>query len=90
MNPFDASHEGRRLYLMRHGRTYDPRRDAPVVTREDDAALPLTSEGRSEVETTARAMARLPLDAVFSSTFRRSVETARIMADPHRLEVAER
>ena len=79
--------EGKRLYLMRHGQTYEPRLDAPMASAEEDPALSLTPAGREDVLATARAMAKLGLDAAFSSTFQRSLETARLVAEPHGLEV---
>jgi len=79
--------DGKRLYLMRHGETYEPRLDAPMASAEEDPALALTPAGRRNVAATAQAMAKLGLDAVFSSTYQRSLETARLIAEPHGLEV---
>jgi alpha-ribazole phosphatase/probable phosphoglycerate mutase len=79
--------EGKRLYLMRHGQTYEPRLDAPMASAEEDPGLSLTPAGREDVVATANAMAKLGLEAAFSSTFQRSLETARLIAEPHGLEV---
>ena len=79
--------EGKRLYLMRHGQTYEPRLDAPMASALEDPGLPLTPAGREDVAATAQAMAKLHLDAAFSSTFHRSRETAELIAEPHGLEV---
>ncbi len=79
--------EGKRLYLMRHGQTYEPRLDAPMASAEDDPGLSLTPAGREDVVATAHAMAKLGLEAAFSSTFQRSLETAQLIAEPHGLKV---
>lgn len=79
--------EGKRLYLMRHGQTYEPRLDAPMASAEEDPSLSLTPSGRDDVLVTAQAMAKLGLEAAFSSTFHRSLETARLIAEPHGLDV---
>lgn len=88
--PADPALEGKCLYLMRHGKTYEPRLDTPVVAPEDDPGLKLTPDGRHGVEAVSRAMVDHHLDAAFSSTFTRSHETARIVAEPHGLEVETR
>jgi len=79
--------QGKRLYLMRHGQTYEPRLDTPMASAGDDPGLPLTPAGRADVAATAQAMAKLDLEGVFSSTYQRSLETARLVAEPHGLEV---
>ncbi|HVP29052.1 MAG TPA: histidine phosphatase family protein [Myxococcota bacterium] len=81
----DPALAGRRLYLMRHGQTYEPRLDAPMAGAAEDPELPLTEAGRAGVVATAAAMQHLGLDAVHSSTFLRSRETARIVGEPHGL-----
>jgi alpha-ribazole phosphatase len=88
--PFDPSLEGKRLYLMRHGKTYEPRMDSPAAGPDEDEALPLTEDGRRDVVATAQAMAHLDFEAAYSSTFHRSHDTARIVAEPHGLTVATR
>jgi phosphoserine phosphatase len=90
VSAFDPRLEGKRLYLMRHGKTYEPRLDAVMAGPDEDPRLPLTPEGRTAVEETARRMAHLRLDAAFSSTFVRSRETAGIVAEPHGIEVGLR
>lgn len=90
MFPFDPDLEGKRLYLMRHGKTYEPRLDSPAAGPDEDEALPLTEDGQRDVEATARAMAHLGFDAAYSSTFHRSHHTARIVAEPHGLPVTTR
>ncbi len=86
----DPALEGKRLVLMRHGKTYEPRLDTPMVAPEQDRDLPLTRDGRTQVRETAKLLEDAKFDTVFSSTFSRSVETAGIVAAPHDLEVATR
>jgi broad specificity phosphatase PhoE len=82
----DPRLEGRRLYLMRHGRTYEPRLETRMASADEDPQLPLTDRGREEVRQTAKAMSHLEIDAAFSSTLLRTRETAGIIAAPHGLE----
>jgi broad specificity phosphatase PhoE len=90
MLPLDSALEGKRLYLMRHGKTYEPDLDAPMVSADDDPNLELTPDGRVGVERTAQAMAGLSLEAAWSSTFLRSRQTAGIVTQPHGLDVHTR
>ena len=90
MFPLDSALEGKRLYLMRHGKTYEPLLDAAMATAKEDPQLELTPDGRAGVEATARAMSGLGLDAAWSSTFLRSRQTAGIVAEPHALDVTTR
>ena len=85
--PLDPRLEGRRLYLMRHGKTYEPVLDSLVASPEEDPELPLTADGVAAVETTARALSSLAFDAAWSSPYRRSHHTASIVAEHHALEV---
>lgn len=50
----------------------------------------LTDEGRSQAEATARSLSSVRFDAVFSSPIDRTIETARIVAAPHKLKVSVR
>lgn len=86
----DPRLEGKRLYLMRHGKTYEPLPDSPMAGPDEDPGLPLLDEGRAAVERTAAALAAAGLDAAWSSTFQRSLQTARIVAEPHGLSVHPR
>jgi broad specificity phosphatase PhoE len=90
MLPLDSALEGKRLYLMRHGKTYEPDLDTQMVSAEEDPGLELTPDGRIGVERTAEAMAGLGLEAAWSSTFRRSQETAEIVSEPHGLSLSTR
>lgn len=90
MIPSDPRLEGKRLYLMRHGKTYEPRLETRMAGPDADPELPLTPEGRAVVEATARRLAHAAIDAAWSSTFRRSRETAAMVAAPHGVEVSTR
>jgi probable phosphomutase (TIGR03848 family) len=48
---------------------------------------PLDGAGRRQAEATADRLANLPIKAVYASPLARAVETAEIIAAPHRLEV---
>lgn len=78
---------GRRLFLMRHGETYEPRPDAVLPGPDEDPQLPLTPRGRERLLEIARWMAELPIEAAFASPYRRAQDTARIVAEPHQLEI---
>ena len=47
----------------------------------------LTDEGRQQAERTAELLAEVPFKAVYASPIDRTIETARIVASPHGLEV---
>uniref|UniRef100_UPI0035939351 histidine phosphatase family protein n=1 Tax=Thiocapsa sp. TaxID=2024551 RepID=UPI0035939351 len=72
-----------RLFLVRHGAT--------ELTAEDRFSgatdVPLSEEGRKQVENLASRLAGEPLDAIYASPMGRTVETARILAKPHGAEV---
>jgi broad specificity phosphatase PhoE len=75
-----------RVYLIRHGAT--------VLTAEDRFAgatdVPLSDEGRSQVEGLSSRLADAHIAAVYASDLARTMETAQILARPHRLEVRPR
>lgn len=75
-----------RIFLIRHGAT--------VLTAEDRFAgatdVELSDEGRSQVRRLAERLSLIPVDAVYASPLGRTLETARILATPHRLEVIAR
>jgi probable phosphomutase (TIGR03848 family) len=50
----------------------------------------LSDEGRAEAKDAASALSSVRLDAVYSSPIERTIETAEIIAEPHRLEVGVR
>ncbi len=47
----------------------------------------LSEEGRAQARALCRALRDDPFDAVYASDLQRATETARIIADPHRLQV---
>jgi broad specificity phosphatase PhoE len=65
-----------RLYLIRHGRTdwNDEKRVMGV------GAVPLNEEGRRTVRELAAALERDAIDAIYTSTVPRAMETAEILA----------
>ncbi len=72
-----------RLYLIRHGET-EPNRLGLALGQDD---VPLNGRGLRQVEQVARALAREPLAAVYSSPLQRARDTARAIAEPQGLEV---
>ena len=79
---------GRRLLLLRHGETYEPRLDAPMAGPDEDPQLPLTERGRERLQEIAAWIARVPIERAYASPYRRAQETAQIVAEPHGLSVA--
>ncbi len=71
-----------RLYLVRHGATQ--------LTAEDRFSgsenIFLSDEGRRQVELLAGRLAREELCAVYASPYDRTMDTAAILARPHRLK----
>ena len=80
--------KGRRLLLLRHGETYEPRLDAPMAGADEDPQLPLTERGRERLRDVAAWVAKVPIERAYASPYRRAQETAHIVAQPHGLEVA--
>jgi alpha-ribazole phosphatase/probable phosphoglycerate mutase len=78
---------GRRLFLMRHGETYEPHPDTRVPSRDENPRLPLTPRGRERLGEVARWMAQLPIEAAYASPYRRAQDTARIVTEPHAIEI---
>ena len=72
-----------RLFLVRHGETESNRLNL-VLGRDD---VPLNERGLWQAERVARALAREPLAAVYSSPLQRALDTARAVAAPHGLAV---
>ena len=72
-----------RVYLIRHGAT--------PLTAEDAFAgktdVPLSDAGRDQIRKLARRLAGEPIAAVYASPLGRTMETARILAEPHGLPV---
>ena len=75
-----------RIFLIRHGAT--------TLSAEDRFAgatdVPLSDEGRQQAGRLAERLGDVPVAAVYASPLGRTLETARILAAPHRLEVQQR
>lgn len=72
-----------RVYLVRHGAT-------PALAEDRFAGMtnvPLSEEGREQVRRLARRLASDPIAAFYASPMDRTMETARILAEPHRKPV---
>ncbi len=78
---------GRRLLLLRHGETYEPRLDTPMAGPDEDPQLPLTERGRERLRDVAAWMAKVPIERAYASPFRRAQDTAQIVIEPHSLAV---
>jgi broad specificity phosphatase PhoE len=75
-----------RIFMVRHGAT--------VLSVEDRFAgatdVDLSDEGREQTRRLAERLSREKIVAVYASPLGRTVETARILAGPHKLEVQTR
>src|SRR2546421_1431415 len=75
-----------RVFLVRHGAT--------VLSAEDRFAgatdVPLSEEGREQTRRLAERLSQEKIAAIVASPMGRTMETARILAEPHALEVEER
>jgi broad specificity phosphatase PhoE len=75
-----------RVFLVRHGATQ--------LTQENRFAgatdVPLADEGRTQARHLAARLAKDSIVAVYASPLNRTMETARILAKPHGLEVTAR
>jgi len=73
-----------RIFLVRHGATQLSAEDAFAGGGTD---VPLSDVGREQLQKLAVRLADEPLAAVYASPLGRTMETARILAAPHRLPV---
>ena len=75
-----------RIFLIRHGAT--------VLTAEDRFAgatdVQLSDEGREQVRHLARRLGGQAISAIYASPLGRTLETARILAEPHGIPVQAR
>lgn len=75
-----------RIFMVRHGAT--------VLSAEDRFAgatdVDLSDEGRQQTQQLSERLASEKISAVFASPLGRTVETARILAAPHALEIQRR
>ena len=80
------SHACTRIFLIRHGAT--------ILSAEDRFAgatdIPLSDEGRRQASRLAARLRGEPITAAYASPMGRTIETARILAEPHGLEVEQR
>jgi broad specificity phosphatase PhoE len=72
-----------RVFLVRHGATTLSAEDRFAGETEVD----LSDEGRRQAQALGARLAKEPLDAVYASPMRRTLETARLLAEPHGLSV---
>jgi probable phosphoglycerate mutase len=75
-----------RVYLVRHGATVLSAEDA--FAGETDVAL--SEEGRAQARLLSQRLAREPIAAFYASPMSRTMDTGKILAEPHRLEVVPR
>ena len=73
------------LYLVRHGETVDNVNQ--IMQGQTQGQL--TENGVRQAVMVRDELKAVPFDAVISSDLRRSVDTARIIAEPHGLEVVQ-
>ncbi len=74
----------RRIYLMRHGAvSYFDDAGRPV----DPDTVPLTEEGRAQAGAARDLLTGIAFDRVIASDLPRTIETARLVAPEHELEV---
>ena len=73
------------LYLVRHGETVDNVRQ--IMQGQTHGQL--TEEGIRQAETVRDKLCDVPFEAIIASDLKRSVDTARIIAEPHGLEVIQ-
>ncbi len=71
------------LYLARHGETVDNANQIMQGQTQGE----LNENGILQAEEVSREWASRPLDAIIASDLKRSIDTARIIAEPHHLEV---
>jgi probable phosphoglycerate mutase len=73
-----------RVYLVRHGATELSAEDAFAG---GDTDVPLSDAGREQARKLALRLSGEPIAAFYASPLGRTMETARILAEPHRLPV---
>lgn len=72
------------IAAIRHARVHNP--DHVVYARL--SGFHLSPQGRAEARTLAARLAHMPVVAVYASPLERAVETARILAEPHGIDLA--
>ncbi|HYC26529.1 MAG TPA: histidine phosphatase family protein [Nitrososphaerales archaeon] len=71
------------LFIVRHGETEANRDDVDAGSMD----YPLDKKGKKEVGFIAKTLADIKVSAVYCSPVRRAVQTAKILAKPHKLKV---
>jgi probable phosphoglycerate mutase len=75
-----------RVFMVRHGAT--------VLSAEDRFAggtdVALSDDGREQTRRLAARLSDVNIKAVYASSLGRTIETARILAEPHKLQVQSR
>ncbi len=71
------------FYIIRHGET-EWNKEGRLQGHEDS---PLTPDGIEQVSKTAKKLASAPIDHIYSSDLGRAIQTARIIAKPHKKPV---
>lgn len=71
------------LFIVRHGETKANKKDIDAGPLD----YPLTKKGIKEVLFIAKALKKVKVSEVYSSPVSRAVETAEILAQPHKLKV---
>ena len=75
-----------RVFMVRHGAT--------ILSAEDRFAgatdVPLSDEGREQTRRLAERLSREKIAAIYASPLGRTIETAQILAAPHKLDVQAR
>lgn len=71
------------IHLVRHGEVDNPEH----LVYGDLPGFVLSTRGRAQAEAAARHLADRPVVEAYSSPLERALETARVIVDPHQLEV---
>ena len=71
------------IFLVRHGETVDNARQIMQGQTQGE----LNEKGREQALQVAQRLASEPIDAIVSSDLQRAVQTAEVIANPHRLTV---
>ncbi len=72
------------LYLIRHGEVHNPEK----ILYGRMPGFGLSQNGRQQAVAAGRALAEVPLDALYSSPMQRAQETAALIAEQHPHELA--
>jgi probable phosphoglycerate mutase len=87
MHDFRVAHGATELLLVRHGQAQ------PLPAGESfapgDVDLPLTEHGRAQAAAAAKRLAQRPVDAIYSSPLKRTMQTAQALAQLTGLPIHE-